>query len=279
MRNGDFIPTRWGAQSDAATIVFDAKTQAHPENVVGVMTMAGKSPQVLSTLSNEIGKFLQSVHNAQITGSSDVSTSINIAQLALKHRQNKAHAQRIIAFVGSPVSSSEEELVAIGKKLKKNNVALDIINYGEGDANEAKLQKLVESVNSGDNSHLVTFQAGTQLLSDLLISSPILMADGGAAAGPSGSGGNFEFGVDPSMDPELAMVSTRSANLKQSQLRWDQLLMHLRLTIVASSLHTGSTDVARGGTSSSAGGRWRRLSSALSASCDRSGGASFCIHS
>ena len=58
---------------------------------------------------------------------------------------------------------------------------------------------------------------GSHLLSDALISSPILSADrsgsipeelGGtapSAAGPSTSN-NFEFGVDPSLDPELAMV-------------------------------------------------------------------------
>lgn len=59
---------------------------------------------------------------------------------------------------------------------------------------------------------------GAHLLSDVLISSPILSADrsasipeelGGTApaatAGPSTSN-NFEFGVDPSLDPELAMV-------------------------------------------------------------------------
>lgn len=61
------------------------------------------------------------------------------------------------------------------------------------------------------HSHLVTIEAGTQLLSDVVISSPIL-TEGGGGAGPSGSGGQggggaFEFGVDPSMDPELAMVS------------------------------------------------------------------------
>ena len=67
--------------------------------------------------------------------------------------------------------------------------------------------------------HLLTVPPGANLLSDALISSPILSADrsasipeelGGtgsaaAAAGPS-TANNFEFGVDPSLDPELAMV-------------------------------------------------------------------------
>lgn len=46
----------------------------------------------------------------------------------------------------------------------------------------------------------------------MIVSSPILAVDGGHGDGEiSGVGGattnNFEFGVDPSLDPELAMVS------------------------------------------------------------------------
>lgn len=42
MRNGDYVPTRFGAQSDAATTVFRTKIDSNQENTVGVMTMAGK---------------------------------------------------------------------------------------------------------------------------------------------------------------------------------------------------------------------------------------------
>jgi 26S proteasome regulatory subunit N10 len=35
-------------------------------------------------------------------------------KLALKHRQNKSQQQRIIAFVGSPITESAEDLVALG---------------------------------------------------------------------------------------------------------------------------------------------------------------------
>lgn len=76
--------------------------------------------------------------------------------------------------------------------------------------------------------HLVSIPPGPHLLSDMLISSPILAADrgmgipeeamgdagtsGAAAGGSGGAGAGFEFGVDPSLDPELAMVSTNSLN-------------------------------------------------------------------
>ena len=38
---------------------------------------------------------------------------------------------RIVAFVGSPVKAQEKEVIKIAKRLKKENVNLDIINFGE----------------------------------------------------------------------------------------------------------------------------------------------------
>lgn len=73
------------------------------------------------------------------------------SQLALKHRQNKLQRQRIILFVGSPIADDEASLVALGKKLKKNSVAIDIVSFGEDEQNEDKLAKFVEAANSGEN--------------------------------------------------------------------------------------------------------------------------------
>jgi hypothetical protein len=42
MRNGDYQPNRFEAQSDAVNTVFQTKIDANPENTVGIMTMAGK---------------------------------------------------------------------------------------------------------------------------------------------------------------------------------------------------------------------------------------------
>lgn len=219
MRNGDYPPTRWDAQADAVNILFDAKTNSHPENMVGILTMAGKSPEVLATLTQDIGKVFAALHASKLSGSLNLASGINVAQLALKHRQNKNQRQRVIAFVGSPVADAEENLVQLAKKLKKNNVAVDIVNFGEDAQNEAKLAKFVETVNSNDNSHLLTVPAGAQLLSDTLISSPIVMeggADSGDGAGPS----HAEFGgVDPNMDPELAMALRMSLEEEQARQR------------------------------------------------------------
>ncbi|CDS01993.1 probable 26S proteasome regulatory subunit Rpn10 [Sporisorium scitamineum] len=223
MRNGDYTPTRWEAQADAVSMIFDAKTNSNPESEVGLMTMAGKSPEVLVTLTQDIGKILAALHRSKIVGNADLSTGINVASLALKHRQNKNQRQRVVVFVGSPVEQSEEDLVKLGKKLKKNNIAVDIVSFGEDAENETKLSKFIEAVNSGENSHLLSVPAGPQLLSDIILSSPVLQEEGGdSGAGPSGSGGGgnqFEFGVDPSMDPELAMALRLSLEEEQARQR------------------------------------------------------------
>ncbi len=58
-------------------------------------------------------------------------------------------------------------------------------------------------------SHLVTALPGP-LLSEVLLSSPILAGEDGAPLAPMGQG--FEFGIDPSEDPELAMVRYLGTN-------------------------------------------------------------------
>jgi len=55
-------------------------------------------------------------------------------------------------FVGSPLDDSKEELVKLGKRLRKNNVYIDIVTFGEeGMANDDKLNALVEAVGSEES--------------------------------------------------------------------------------------------------------------------------------
>lgn len=69
----------------------------------------------------------------------------------MKHRQNKNQRQRIIVFVGSPVEEDEKTLVKLAKKLKKNNIAVDVINFGQEAENTTKLEAFVAAVNNNDN--------------------------------------------------------------------------------------------------------------------------------
>ncbi|KAI0966941.1 von Willebrand factor type A domain-containing protein [Xylaria arbuscula] len=228
-RNGDYTPSRFDAQVDAINILFDSVTQGNPESSVGLMSMGGKGPEVLSTLTTERGKLLEGLHRTKkkISGSSHLATGIQIASLALKHRQNKSQRQRIIVFVCSPVDDDEKKLVSLAKKMKKGNIDIDFILFGDLDDDD--VQKKLESFNNvvkgNDNSHLVVVPPSGKLLSDQLLSTPILSADG-AAGGSSGggiaeSGGDFGgFDFDPSADPELALalrMSMEEENARQAK--------------------------------------------------------------
>ncbi|NXE99917.1 PSMD4 ATPase, partial [Menura novaehollandiae] len=204
MRNGDFLPTRLQAQQDAVNIVCHSKTRSNPENNVGLITLANNC-EVLTTLTPDTGRILSKLHTVQPKGKITFCTGIRVAHLALKHRQGKNHKMRIIAFVGSPVEDNEKDLVKLAKRLKKEKVNVDIINFGEEEANTDKLTAFINTLNGkdGSGSHLVTVPPGPSL-ADALISSPILAGEGGAMLGLGAS--DFEFGVDPSADPELALV-------------------------------------------------------------------------
>lgn len=230
-RNGDYSPSRFQAQADAVNLLAGAKTQHHPENTVGVMTMAGKTPTVLVTPTTDLGKVLQAVQKMNIDGEVQLSTTVQIAQLALKHRENKNQRQRIVVFVGSPVKEDVETLTKIAKKLKKNNVAVDVVSFGSEEENREKLEAFHAAVNSGNNSHLVTVPAGT-ILSDMLFATPIFMEEGAGDEEPAAPRSNivdgFDYGalgVDPTLDPELALalrISVEEERARQAALQGSQ---------------------------------------------------------
>jgi len=241
MRNGDYIPTRLEAQQDAANLLVGAKTQSHPESTVGVSA----GTELLVSPTEDVGKILNALHGLpMVSMKPDVTASVQVASLALKHRRNKNGAQRIVLFVGSPLSGIEPRALAkAGRQLKKNNVAIDVVAMGELAENEDKLKELVEAANGRADDgqertcHLVTIPSGV-LPSDVLASSPIVHGGAGgsafaasaaaaAATGDMGGGGGFaDFGgVDPNMDPELAMalrVSMEEERARQERLAAQQ---------------------------------------------------------
>jgi 26S proteasome regulatory complex, subunit RPN10/PSMD4 len=237
MRNGDYLPSRLSAQQDAANLLVSHKTQSNPESTVGVILMNGgcftAGVELLVSPTDDVGKILSALHGVPLRGEGDmesgvdVPASVQVASLALKHRRNKNGQQRIVMFVGSPLSNVDKKImVKAGKALKKNNVKIDVVAMGEWEENQEKLEALVDAANGSNGEektcHLITIPAGT-LPSDILISSPVVhggdaaaaaamggmgTSSGGTGGGAGGGGHDFaEYGgVDPNLDPELAMA-------------------------------------------------------------------------
>lgn len=200
-------------------LLAGAKTQSNPENAVGVLSLAGKVPRVLVTPTQDLGAVLNSVHGIKIEGEINICVGVQVAHLALKHRQNKHQRMRIVLFIGSPISVEEKELVAVGKKLRKCNVAVDVVSFGDIEANEEKLAAFMGAVNKNNNSNLVTVEPGANL-SDVLCGTAIFNQDGpaggsgfaaAAAAAQSqaamqGFGGDMGDMGDMGDDPALMMA-------------------------------------------------------------------------
>eukprot|EP01086_Lenisia_limosa_P015180 TRINITY_DN4768_c0_g1_i1.p1 TRINITY_DN4768_c0_g1~~TRINITY_DN4768_c0_g1_i1.p1 ORF type:complete len:407 (-),score=109.27 TRINITY_DN4768_c0_g1_i1:40-1260(-) len=223
-RNADYSPSRFRAQADAASVVTTAKTQQHNESTVAVMTSAGDSPEVLVTLTNEVGLILTAVSQVKLSKySANFSSSLEVAAMVLKHRQNKHQRQRVVTFVASPITEEVASLVKLGKKLKKNNVAVDVVAVTDDEQSLEKISKFQEAVNKSDNSNVVFVPPNSGLVSDVILSTPIIQEEGvntaavaQAAAGHSAAAANdftpmeleafASMGIDPQADPDMALA-------------------------------------------------------------------------
>jgi len=139
----------------------------------------------------------------------------------LKHKRATRGASRIVLFIGSPLENVDErQLTQIGKKMKKNQVAVDIVSFGEINENESKLNALMEAVNNQNNSHMVSIPPGLSP-SDVIISSPIIYGDtggqgdiGGETTSSNTGGGGGDFGGlgggDMDFEQQLQMAMRQS---------------------------------------------------------------------
>lgn len=98
--------------------------------------------------------------------------------------------------------------------MKKVNISVDIISFGEPSEEDVKkLTEFNEAVKSSEGSFLGLIPPSPNLLSDTLLATPLLANDGVGGGAAGGSGGDtamaetqFEFGVNPEVDPELALA-------------------------------------------------------------------------
>jgi 26S proteasome regulatory subunit N10 len=186
-RNGDYHPSRWDSQADAANLIAENKCEKNPENSIGIVSMAGKRVEVHVTLTNDLSRILNAVKDIKLSQECDFLTALNISVLTLRHRQNKNQKQRIILFVGSPIKHKVEEMVQIGKKLKKYNIATDIISFGHVEENRPLLEGFLNAINNANNSSMLEVPTGYYIL-DSLFTSPIM---------------NDNMGYDNNMDNEI----------------------------------------------------------------------------
>lgn len=83
------------------------------------------------------------------------------------------------------MKEEEADFEELGVRMKRNNVAIDVINFAHPE-NVPKLTALVNAANSNGNSHFLDVPLGVMMITDVLIASPIIneeMEGGNVAAG------------------------------------------------------------------------------------------------
>ncbi|OAF70042.1 hypothetical protein A3Q56_02198 [Intoshia linei] len=196
LRNGDFIPNRMIAQIDASIMFCETIMNGNPESKVGLMTM---KPKVLMTLTNNVHLITSYIDMLKISeDKQNFDKSIRTAHLVLKNSLPENNKTRIVAFVASPLENTDLELSNLASCLRSENIQVDVVNFGEDESNKLKFERFIQILNGrkGKGSTLVNVPRGSVLINELQKSAMI------NSDGP----GNFEFGVDPSVDPELAMA-------------------------------------------------------------------------
>ena len=103
------------------------------------------------------------------------------------------------------------------KSLKKNNIALDIVHFTHlaSSPTHIFLDELVAAANNSENCHIIHLLPSDGNLSDKLLQSNILSGSDSQSNGTS----SFDIGgVDPELDPELALALKMSLEEEQARL-------------------------------------------------------------
>lgn len=152
------------------------------------------------------------MNEIQPNGSISLSKGIKVAHLALKHRVGVNHRMRIVLFIGSPAVESEDSLVVLGKKLKKEKVYVDIINFGEVSNNQDKLIKLLSTINGKDGQDSRYIGVEGPELSDALMASSWFQVPGTA------TDYNDELGIETESNNSCNDKNYLEEDLRHSRL-------------------------------------------------------------
>lgn len=204
MRNGDYYPNRMFSMLEVANLLVSAKAQQNAENTFGFLTTGGHACTVYESLTLDGDRVLSALADVKIKGKEcHFSAALRIAALALSHRTNPRSEKRVVIFIGSPIKETERELEVLAKKLKRDDVAVDVVSFGVPE-NVERLTAFVAKLNKQDNSFFIHVGEGVNMV-DVLMDSRVFIGPD-AAVGQGGGGGDFGFQVDPNADPDLQMA-------------------------------------------------------------------------
>ena len=143
---------------------------------------------------------------------------------------------------------TEPELIKLAKKLKKESVYVDVINFGQDEDNVERFSKFIETLNGKNTDHtnatcnLINIPVGTNVNDSVRNSAicGVTQSQGENAGVSGGAAGNngMDWMDDPNMDPDLALAIRVS--LEESRARQQQELTNSSSVNVPSAIEEGA---------------------------------------
>lgn len=197
--NADFYPNRLDAQSIAAERLISYYRRKSAKTQIGIGALSGKQCGILSSLSDRETKANKAISQIKREGEIKLEHAIRCAFLALRHRDKDLSIKRVIAFVASHHEMTHETADKLAAIANREGTAVDIVAIGSDVNDMDVLEEFVSKLQL--ESHFIVAEAGSVILADLILASPI---------GP-GVGSNRTL-LDPTQedDPDVALAIRQS---------------------------------------------------------------------
>lgn len=145
-RNTDLLPTRLMSSKNAASTIVNAFCRG--EDSVAVV---GTAPATcLSPLSRNQASLLNTVNSLQTGPSYSIINALRIGHLLLKRKPDESYKGKLVMFIGSPLDGQPEEYFEIARALKKLEVEVCVVTYGERDQIDRTISEFCNVVSSSN---------------------------------------------------------------------------------------------------------------------------------
>ncbi|XP_071703397.1 uncharacterized protein [Rutidosis leptorrhynchoides] len=149
----DPVNYKYLLQSNCAKLYFRAKLKSNPKNAIGIVTM-GSEHDIRELLpTSNVFEIMSHIKYGYRRGGDLNFLEVLLFCLLPKF---KGILKRILFFIGGPLNKGLEEasFVAIGKKLKEEGIALDVINFCVEEEVIRGLDAFVAAADNNNNSHI-----------------------------------------------------------------------------------------------------------------------------
>jgi len=193
-------------------LYYDHKMSV-PNNSIGLVTMGGEQPKVLQTLTNESGRLLNILAVVKSEAGCNVELSLQLAYATLRHRTRKELAQRIVLFFCNEIAESDLQVLEDNvRTLSRSGISLDIVSlYRQSEVIGQRIYKIIQASNEDEAGSFFGFDNIREYDEEFRKSGVLL---GVRKSKEVADNPEFEFGVDPELDPELAWALKASMEMQ-----------------------------------------------------------------